>query len=145
MHDPYNLQCFVDAQKHVFEQASSELREGRKTRHWTWFIFPRIKGLGHSETTRRLAISSREETEAYVKHPVLGPRLRECTRMVLLVERRSAPQIFGFPSSPGKTARPRPMSMSAIGVEERRRAGRRRSDRKRLGYVPARNGAGTVP
>lgn len=62
-----------------------------------WFIFPQIKGLGYSQTAREFAISSREEAEAYLDHPILGPRLRECTRLVNLVEGRSINQIFGYP------------------------------------------------
>jgi uncharacterized protein (DUF1810 family) len=95
--DPYKLQRFVDAQRSVFEDACVELRKGRKQSHWMWFIFPQIEGLGRSETARTYAISSREEAEAYLEHPVLGPRLRECTRLVNLVERRSAEDIFGRP------------------------------------------------
>ena len=95
MNDLYNLQRFVDAQKRVIEQVCSELREGCKKSHWMWFIFPQIKGLGHSETARTFAISSREEAQAYLNHPILGPRLRECSRLVTLVEGRSARQIFG--------------------------------------------------
>jgi uncharacterized protein (DUF1810 family) len=95
MNDPYNLQRFVDAQKPVIEQVCSELREGCKKSHWMWFIFPQIKGLGNSETARTFAISSREEAQAYLNHPILGPRLRECSRLVTLVEGRSARQIFG--------------------------------------------------
>jgi uncharacterized protein (DUF1810 family) len=64
-----------------------------------WFIFPQIEGLGHSETARKFAISSREEAEAYLKHPVLGPRLRNCSRLVTLLEGRSAHQIFGSPDN----------------------------------------------
>lgn len=97
MNDPYNLQRFVDAQGPVFEQVRSELMEGRKRGHWMWFIFPQIKGLGHSLTANEFAISSREEAEAYLRHPILGPRLRECTRLVILVEGRSINQIFGYP------------------------------------------------
>jgi uncharacterized protein (DUF1810 family) len=95
MNDPYNLQRFVDAQKPVFAQVCSELREGCKKSHWMWFIFPQIKGLGHSETARMFAISSREEAQAYLNHAILGPRLRECSQLVTLVEGRSARQIFG--------------------------------------------------
>ncbi len=95
--DPYDLQRFVDAQDPVFAQVCAELRQGRKTGHWMWFIFPQIAGLGHSETARKFAISSREEAEAYLKHPVLGSRLRECSRLAALVEGRSAHQIFGSP------------------------------------------------
>ena len=97
MSDPYNLQRFVDAQEPVFEQVLLELQQGRKRTHWMWFIFPQIKGLGHSEMARKFAISSREEAEAYLEHPVLGPRLKECTRLVTLVEGRSINQIFGSP------------------------------------------------
>jgi uncharacterized protein (DUF1810 family) len=97
MNDPHNLQRFVDAQKPIFEHVCAELRDGRKRGHWMWFVFPQIKGLGHSETARMFAISSRQEAEAYLKHPLLGPRLRECTRLVTFVEGRSAHQIFGHP------------------------------------------------
>jgi uncharacterized protein (DUF1810 family) len=87
----------VDAQEPVFEQVLSELRQGHKRTHWIWFIFPQIKGLGHSELARKFAISSREEAEAYLNHPVLGRRLKECTQLVTLVEGRSINQIFGSP------------------------------------------------
>ena len=95
--DPHDLQRFVDAQAPVFERVRSELREGRKASHWMWFVFPQVEGLGSSELARRFAISSREEAEAYLAHPVLGPRLLECTRLVNLVERRPIGQIFGSP------------------------------------------------
>ena len=97
MADPHDLQRFMDAQAPVFEQACAELRQGRKTGHWMWFIFPQVEGLGHSATARRFAIASRAEAEAYLNHPLLGPRLRDCTRLVVLVEGRSAHQIFGSP------------------------------------------------
>jgi uncharacterized protein (DUF1810 family) len=95
--DPYNLQRFVDAQSSVIEQVISELRQGRKRGHWMWFIFPQISGLGHSATAARFAISSRQEAEAYLNHPILGPRLRECTRLLTLVEGRSIQEILGYP------------------------------------------------
>lgn len=95
--DPYRLQRFVNAQNPVIDAVCSELRGGRKEGHWMWFIFPQIQGLGHSQTAREFAISSLNEAEAYLKHPVLGPRLRECTRLVALVERRSIREILGFP------------------------------------------------
>ncbi|HLN08430.1 MAG TPA: DUF1810 domain-containing protein [Xanthobacteraceae bacterium] len=95
MNDPFNLQRFVDAQGPVFEQACAELRNGAKRSHWMWFIFPQIQGLGHSETARRFALTSRQEAEAYLRHPVLGPRLRECSRLSTLVDGRTARQIFG--------------------------------------------------
>ena len=92
-----NLQRFVDAQSPVFEEVCLELQEGRKKGHWMWFIFPHIEGLGSSPLARKFAISSREEADAYLNHPILGPRLRHCTRLVTLVEGRSIDQIFGDP------------------------------------------------
>ncbi len=84
MSDPHGLQRFVDAQDHggVYARAVAELRAGRKTSHWMWFVFPQIAGLGRSATAREFAISSLEEAEAYLRHPVLGPRLLECARIV---------------------------------------------------------------
>ena len=96
VNDPYNLRRFVDAQDTVFERVCSELRNGQKWGHWMWFVFPQIKGLGKSETSRVFAISSREEARAYLEHPILGPRLRECTRLATLVEGRSIDQVFGY-------------------------------------------------
>jgi uncharacterized protein (DUF1810 family) len=95
--DSYHLQRFVDAQNSVFDQVSAELRQGQKRSHWIWFIFPQIQGLGHSQMASQYAISSREEATAYLQHPILGPRLRECTRLVNLIEGRSIGQIFGYP------------------------------------------------
>ena len=95
--DPYNLSRFVDAQNPVFERVCEELRDGEKRSHWMWFIFPQIQGLGHSPMAERFAISSREEAAAYSEHPILGPRLWECTRLVNLVEGRTVSEIFGFP------------------------------------------------
>jgi uncharacterized protein (DUF1810 family) len=95
--DRHHLQRFADAQNPVYDQVRSELRNGDKRGHWMWFIFPQIKGLGYSATAARFAISSREEGVAYLEHPILGPRLRECTRLVTLVEGRSLEQIFGSP------------------------------------------------
>jgi uncharacterized protein (DUF1810 family) len=95
--DPYDLQRFVDAQDPVIEQVCAELRAGRKRSHWMWFVFPQIKGLGHSGFARIFAISSREEADAYLRHPVLGERLRECARLVNAVEGRPIEQIFGHP------------------------------------------------
>ncbi len=99
VNDPYNLQRFLDAQSGVFDQVRSELRGGCKLGHWMWFIFPQIRGLGHSPLAREFAISSREEAEAYLKHPVLGPRLRECSQLVNLVAGRSIHQILGYPDN----------------------------------------------
>jgi uncharacterized protein (DUF1810 family) len=97
MADSYHLQRFVDAQERIYSQVCAELREGRKRTHWIWFIFPQIQGLGFSAMAARYAISSREEAAAYLSHPVLGPRLRECTRLVNQVEGRSIDAIFGYP------------------------------------------------
>lgn len=95
--DPYNLQRFLDAQEPVFEEACRELRGGRKRTHWMWFIFPQIKGLGRSPMAEKFAISSQEEARAYLDHPVLGPRLRECARLVSSIDERSIEDIFEYP------------------------------------------------
>lgn len=95
--DPFDLQRFVDAQSRVYDTVRAELQQGRKRTHWMWFIFPQIAGLGRSAMSMRYAVSSRAEAEAYLKHPVLGRRLRECVRLVMLVERRSAFEILGSP------------------------------------------------
>lgn len=97
--DPFNLQRFVASQDPCFDRVCSELRDGRKTGHWMWFIFPQIRGLGHSPLALKYAISSKEEAEAYLRHPILGPRLRKCTRLVNLTEGRSLEQIFGYPDN----------------------------------------------
>jgi uncharacterized protein (DUF1810 family) len=99
MKDEYNLQRFIEAQDQVYAAVLDELRAGGKRGHWMWCIFPQIKGLGHSVMAQRFAITSREEAKAYLEHPVLGSRLRECTRLVLNVEGRSAEQIFYYPDN----------------------------------------------
>lgn len=93
--DPHNLQRFLDAQAPAIDRVLQELRNGQKASHWMWFIFPQISGLGHSDTARFYAIASRAEAEAYLAHPVLGPRLSECTRLVLDVTGRTAEAILG--------------------------------------------------
>ncbi len=97
MTDPYRLQRFTDAQDSggTYEHALSELRAGRKTSHWMWFVFPQIAGLGHSSTARTYAISSLPEAEAYLEHPVLGPRLIESARVLTELTGRTAREIFG--------------------------------------------------
>jgi uncharacterized protein (DUF1810 family) len=95
--DPYDLQRFVDAQSLCFERVCRELREGHKQSHWMWFIFPQLKGLGHSAMANRYAISLLQEAEAYLEHPILGSRLRHCTQLVMLVQGRSIDQIFESP------------------------------------------------
>ena len=97
MDDRFDLQRFVEAQDGVYAQVLAELGAGRKTSHWMWFVFPQIAGLGFSAMAQRYAISGREEAEAYAAHLVLGPRLRECTGLVLAVKGRTAHQIFGSP------------------------------------------------
>jgi uncharacterized protein (DUF1810 family) len=95
--DPYHLQRFVDAQNPVFAQVCSELRAGRKRSHWMWFMFPQIQGLGYSPLAQKFAIPSLKEAKAYLEHPILGPRLRECCHLVNLIEGRSIEEIFGYP------------------------------------------------
>ena len=97
MDDPYNLQRFIDAQDPVYEQVRRELEAAHKTSHWMWFIFPQIAGLGYSLMAQRYAIGSRAEAAAYADHPVLGPRLRECTGLVNAIEGRTVNEIFGSP------------------------------------------------
>jgi uncharacterized protein (DUF1810 family) len=91
----WDLQRFVDAQQHVIDGALRELRAGRKTGHWIWFVFPQIAGLGFSELSRYYAIGSLDEARAYLEDPVLGSRLRDCAAAVLSVEGRTAEQILG--------------------------------------------------
>ncbi|WP_068177070.1 DUF1810 domain-containing protein [Mycobacterium sp. UM_CSW] len=95
--DPFDLKRFMDAQAPVYRDVVDELRAGRKRSHWMWFVFPQLRGLGSSPTALHYGISSLEEARAYLEHEVLGPRLRECTRLVNAVQGRSAAQIFGSP------------------------------------------------
>ncbi len=92
-----HLQRFVDAQQPVYVTVLSELRDGRKRSHWMWFIFPQISGLGHSVTSQTFALSSLAEAAAYLAHPKLGPRLRECAALVASIEGRSVEEIFDYP------------------------------------------------
>lgn len=93
----FDLDRFLAAQEPVFDAALSELRAGRKTTHWMWFIFPQLRGLGRSSMAQRYAIASLAEASAYLEHPVLGPRLKSCVEAVLAVEGRSLREIFGTP------------------------------------------------
>jgi uncharacterized protein (DUF1810 family) len=95
--DPYDLARFVQAQERDYEQALSEIRIGRKRSHWMWYIFPQFDGLGVSSTSRLYAIKSVAEAEAYLRHPVLGPRLLEIARATVEVEGRSAFEVFDTP------------------------------------------------
>ncbi len=99
MDDPHNLRRFIEAQQPMYAQVCAELRQGRKTSHWMWFIFPQIRGLGSSETAQYFAIASAQEAADYAAHPVLGLRLRECTGLVLQAENKSVEQIFGYPDN----------------------------------------------
>lgn len=95
--DPYGLQRFLEAQRGVYDQVERELLAGRKETHWMWFIFPQIRGLGHSAMARRYAIASIEEAKAYLDHSLLGPRLRTCTRLVTSIGDLGIEDIFGYP------------------------------------------------
>jgi uncharacterized protein (DUF1810 family) len=97
MDDSFDLARFVKAQDSVYAQVLAELRDGRKRSHWMWFIFPQIKGLGTSPMAERFAISGREEAAAYLAHPLLGPRLRQCTKLVIAAPQRSIETILGHP------------------------------------------------
>jgi uncharacterized protein (DUF1810 family) len=92
-----DLDRFVDAQDGAYDDALAELSSGRKRTHWIWFIFPQIAGLGSSPTAQLYAIRSLDEARAYLAHPVLGPRLRECAQALLTVQGRSAREILGYP------------------------------------------------
>lgn len=95
--DAFDLQRFLDAQDGIYPQALAELRAGRKRSHWMWFVFPQVAGLGYSAASRRYAITGLPEAEAYLRHPVLGPRLLACAAAVLGVEGRSATEVMGSP------------------------------------------------
>lgn len=97
MEDPYDLERFVSAQDDggTYRQALAELRQGAKRSHWMWFVFPQLAGLGLSPTARRYALSGLDEARAYLRHPVLGPRLLECSETVAGLAGRTAGQIFG--------------------------------------------------
>jgi uncharacterized protein (DUF1810 family) len=97
MNDPYNLQRFVDAQAPVYADVCAELKSGRKRSHWMWYVFPQFRGLGSSPMAQHYAIGSLAEAEAYLAHPVLGARLRDCTRLVNAVQGASIEDIFGYP------------------------------------------------
>ena len=97
MTDPHDLNRFLEAQELTYADAVEELRSGKKRGHWMWYVFPQVRGLGDSDVSRRFALASIEEAQAYLEHPVLGSRLRECTQLVLDVEGRSAAEILGYP------------------------------------------------
>ena len=95
--DPYDLRRFVQAQQGDYERALAEVQSGDKRTHWIWYIFPQLAGLAFSSTSKRYAIKSLDEARAYLDHPILGPRLRECAEAVVRLEGRSAREIFGSP------------------------------------------------
>lgn len=97
MNDQFQLQRFVQAQQSIYPQALAELKAGRKRSHWMWFVFPQLRGLGHSEMAQRYGISGADEARAYLAHPLLGPRLEACTQALLHHAGRSAREILGTP------------------------------------------------
>jgi uncharacterized protein (DUF1810 family) len=97
MTDPFDLMRFVRAQDPVYRDIQAELTRGQKQSHWMWFVFPQVAGLGFSAMSQRYAIASRAEARAYLAHPILGPRLVECTRLLLAVEGRTINAILGAP------------------------------------------------
>ena len=99
MTDVFHLQRFIDAQDRVYQTVLEELRVGDKRGHWMWYVFPQIRGLGGSATSQEYAISSRDEAKAYLEHPILGARLRECTQLLMAVEDRTAEQVFSYPDN----------------------------------------------
>ena len=96
--DIHNLQRFVEAQDRVYAQVCSELRSGRKRSHWMWFVFPQLAGLGSNDRARHFAIASTAEAAAYLGHPVLGPRLRECTQLAV-DSGKTLDDLFGYPDN----------------------------------------------
>ncbi len=97
MADPFDLERFVQAQDPVIGAVRRELQSGRKRTHWMWFVFPQLRALGRSPTAQRYGIASLAEAQAYMAHPLLGPRLVECAELVLAVPGRTAHEIFGSP------------------------------------------------
>jgi uncharacterized protein (DUF1810 family) len=97
--DQFDLQRFVGAQDRVYDTVLDELRSGRKRSHWIWFVFPQLRGLGRSPTALHYGIASLGEARAYLAHDALGPRLRECARLVAAIDGSSADEIFGWPDN----------------------------------------------
>lgn len=95
--DSFNLQRFIQAQDPVYKRVQAELNAGHKRSHWMWFIFPQLKGLGHSAIAKHYGIASADEALAFWQHPVLGSRLKQCTQLVLAQRNDSARDIFGSP------------------------------------------------
>lgn len=99
MSDPFELNRFIDAQDHIYDSVVSELKNGDKRGHWMWYVFPQVKGLGSTPTSVRFAISSIDEARAYLNHPILGERLKQCTQLVLSINGRTSAQIFHYPDT----------------------------------------------
>lgn len=97
MADPHDLQRFVDAQAPVIDTVRAELRAGHKRSHWMWFVFPQLRGLGTSAMAQHYGIASLDEARAFLAHPVLGPRLRECVGLMLQAPQADAHAILGSP------------------------------------------------
>jgi uncharacterized protein (DUF1810 family) len=97
--DPFHLQRFLDAQSTTYPQARAELAAGQKRSHWMWFIFPQIQGLGSSPMAQRYAITELAEARAYLAHPTLGARLRECTALVHAIQNRTLEDVLGYPDN----------------------------------------------
>jgi uncharacterized protein (DUF1810 family) len=95
--DPYLLGRFLPAQEDDYQAALSEITSGRKRSHWMWYIFPQIDGLAFSSTSKHFSIKSLDEARAYLDHPILGPRLRECAEAVVRLEGKTAREVFGSP------------------------------------------------
>ena len=93
----YNLQRFVDAQTPVYDRVCEELAAGRKQSHWIWYIFPQMRGLGRSETARYYGLASREEAQAFLEHPILRARLRQCVDLMMFVPARTLSEILAPP------------------------------------------------
>lgn len=99
MNSNNSLSRFLSAQQNIYTEVVKELRAGKKTSHWMWFVFPQIEGLGHSQTAKFYSIKNIEEAKEYIKHPVLGERLLECSNILLNINKKSADEIFGYPDN----------------------------------------------
>ena len=97
MNDRYDLNRFLSAQFSSYDCVLTELKQGKKMSHWMWYIFPQIEGLGHSSTARLFSIKSKNEAKAYLAHPILGERLKNCTQLVNDIEGHTVNEIFGHP------------------------------------------------
>ena len=95
--DPFDLNRFISAQNKVYDRVVAELKNGRKRSHWMWYVFPQLDGLAQSTTSKYYAIKTRDEAIAYLKHSILGARLRECCNLILTIEDKTVSQIFGYP------------------------------------------------